>query len=384
MRIAMPGTQLDRYIFRQLMSALLAVTSGLTALIWLTQSLRFVQLVVNRGLSFGVFLRLTSLLIPSFVAVILPITTFVVIQFIYQRLAGDRELTVMRAAGLSPFSLARPAIAVAILVTLAVYYLNLSLVPLTLSSFRQFEWEIRNRIAAFLVQEGVFTQVQEGLTVYVRSRMPDGTLRGILVDDRRVKNEHVTILAPRGRLIEGSGGVKVLLMNGSRQQIDPRTGRLEVLTFRDGVVSLTDTSGQGNQRLLDMSEASMRQLMHPPSYVSAVDRPRWAAEADKRLSSPVTALSYAFVALLFSLTGTFRRQGGFLRPLASSATVVGLLALGLAIEDLAARHNALISLMWVQAALPGIICAWLLLGPRLIATGRKTPLPLAAQSLPPT
>ena len=70
-------TWLDRYIFRQLSLALLAVSGGLTALIWLTQSLRFVELVVNRGLSMTVFIRLTSLLIPSFVAVILPITTFV-------------------------------------------------------------------------------------------------------------------------------------------------------------------------------------------------------------------------------------------------------------------------------------------------------------------
>ena len=110
MHTAIFGKRLDRYIFRQLLFALLAVTSGLTALIWLTQSLRFVELVVNRGLSISVFMRLTGLLIPSFVAVILPITTFVVVQFVYQRLAGDRELTVMRAAGLSPFALARPAL----------------------------------------------------------------------------------------------------------------------------------------------------------------------------------------------------------------------------------------------------------------------------------
>ena len=108
-------TRLDRYMFRQLRFALVAVTGGLTALIWLTQSLRFVELVVNHGLSLGVFLELTGLLIPSFVAVILPITTFVVVQFVYQRLAGDREITVMRAAGLSPFALSRPALALALL-----------------------------------------------------------------------------------------------------------------------------------------------------------------------------------------------------------------------------------------------------------------------------
>jgi lipopolysaccharide export system permease protein len=63
-------TWLDRYIFGQLFFALLAVTGGLAALIWLTQSLRFVELVVNRGLSIVVFIQLTALLIPSFVAVI--------------------------------------------------------------------------------------------------------------------------------------------------------------------------------------------------------------------------------------------------------------------------------------------------------------------------
>ncbi len=376
MRIAIFGKRLDRYIFRQLLFALVAVTSGLTALIWLTQSLRFVELVVNHGLSFGVFLRLTGLLIPSFVAVILPITTFVVVQFVYQRLAGDRELTVMRAAGLSPYALARPAIALAVLATLACYALNLWLVPASLASFRQFQWEIRNRIAAFLVQEGVFTEISDGLTVYVRSRAPDGTLQGILVDDERDPNAPATILAERGRLLEGPNGPRVLLLNGSRQEIDHQTGRLDILTFRENMLDLSDTTHQDSPRLLDISEASIPNLLDPPSSISQVDRPRWVAEAYKRLSSPFTALSYAFVALLFSLTGTFRRQGGFLRPLVSIGTVVVLLALGLVVDNLAARENTLIPLMWVQSALPGLVCAWLLLAPQFLWFWRR-PVPHA-------
>jgi lipopolysaccharide export system permease protein len=373
MRIAIFGKRLDRYIFRQLLFALIAVTGGLTALIWLTQSLRFVELVVNHGLSFGVFLRLTGLLIPSFVAVILPITTFVVIQFVYQRLAGDRELTVMRAAGLSPFALARPAIAIAVLATLAGYVLNIWLVPMSLSAFRDFEWEIRNRIAAFLVQEGVFTQVSDGLTVYVRTRAPDGTLRGILVEDERDKNNPATILAETGRLLEGPNGPRVLLVNGSREEIDQKTGRLDVLTFRENVVDLSDTTQQNSPRLLDISEAPMAKLFDPPPNISQIDRPRWIAEAYKRLASPLTSLSYASIALLFSLTGTFRRQGGFVRPLMSVGTVVSLLALGLAVDNLAARHNPLIPLIWLHAALPGIVCTWLLLGPQLLSSRRLIP-----------
>ncbi len=45
--------------------------------------------------------------------------------------------------------------------------------------------------------------------------------------------------------------------------------------------------------------------------------------------------------------------------------MVGLLALGLAFGTLAARDNGLLFLMWLHATLPGIVCAWLLLGPSI-------------------
>jgi lipopolysaccharide export system permease protein len=355
-------TRLDRYIFRQLFLALIAVTGGLTALIWLTQSLRFVELVVNRGLSFGVFLELTGLLIPSFVAVILPITTFVVIQFIYQRLSGDRELTVMRAAGLSPFALSRPALALAVLVVGMCYALNLWLVPLSYQSFREFQWEIRNRMAAFLLQEGVFTQVSDNLTVYVRSRDRNGTLRGILVDDARDKNAHATILAERGRLLEGPDGPRVLLENGSRQEIDHQTGRLNMLTFKQNEIDLADHTKAESARTQDMAELPVSELLHPHPW-NPRDVPKWLAEGHKRLASPLTALSYALIALLFVLTGTFRRHGGIIRPLAAVSVVVVLLAIGLAIGNLAARDSSLLPLIWIHAVVPGIVAGWLLLGP---------------------
>ncbi len=357
-------TRLDRYIFRQLGVALVAVTGGLTALVWLVQSLRFVELVVNHGLSLGVFVELTGLLIPSFIAVILPITTCVVVQFIYQRLAGDREITVMRTAGMSPFALARPAHAVAGIAVICGYLLNLWLVPASLTEFRQYQWEIRNRMAAFLLQEGVFTQVSDNLTVYVRSRDPDGTLRGILVDDGRDPTAHATILAERGRMAESASGPRVVLLDGSREEIDHQTGRLNVLTFSQNDVDLTDNSSNGGQRLRDMSEMSVRELLDPHPY-SKSDIPKWVAEGNKRLSSPLTSISYAFVALLSVLTGAFRRHGSFVRPLVAIGAMVALLAVGFAVENLSARNNALLPLMWLHAIVPGLVCAWLLLGPQL-------------------
>jgi lipopolysaccharide export system permease protein len=358
-------SRIDRYVFRQLLLALVAVTTGLVALIWLTQSLRFVELVVNRGLSLRVFLELSSLQIPYFVSVILPITSFVVVQFIYQRLAGDRELTVLRAAGLSPLALARPALATALVAVVLGYVLNLWIVPAASSAFRQYQFEIRNRVAAFLLQEGVFTPVSDDLMVYVRARDPDGLLRGILIEDARQKNNPATILAERGRLVGSEGTPRVLLFNGSREEIDRQTGRLNVLTFAENAIDLSTGAKGEEQRLRDMTEMSVAELLHPTSSVPDRDVPKLRVEAHRRMASPLTAVTFTLVALVAVLMGTFRRHGGLIRPLLAVLAVVGLLAGGLLLENLAAKHLALIPLIWVIVVAPGLLCGWALFGPQL-------------------
>jgi lipopolysaccharide export system permease protein len=360
---ALPGaTSIDRYLLRQLVIALIATTGGLTALIWLTQSLHFITLVVDRGLSLLSFLTLTGLLLPSFVAVILPITTYVVIQFVYARLDGDRELTVMRAAGLSPFALARPALALAAMSMGVCFVLNLYVLPTCYVAFRERQMEIRNRLAAFLLEDGVFTQISPDLTVYVRRRDPDGTLHGVLIDDARNKSSRATILAENGRMIELDNTPRVLLLNGSRQEIDKQTGRLDILTFAQNTIDLTPKREGAGEKYHDISELSLHELLHPTPPYFARDLPKMVVEAHKRLSGPLTAGSLALVALATVLTGSFRRYGGLLRPMIAVGVVMLLLASQLLIGNLAGRDLALLPLLWLQAVLPGLVCMWLLFG----------------------
>ncbi|MGI3778367.1 MAG: LPS export ABC transporter permease LptF [Janthinobacterium lividum] len=374
-------TRLDRYVFRQLLVSLVAATTALVALIWLTQSLRLVELVVNRGLSLRVFLHLTGLLIPGFVSVILPITTFVVVQFVYQRLAGDRELTVMRAAGLSQLALSRPALGLAGLAAVSCLVLNVWVVPSSYAAFREYQFAIRNRLAAFLLQEGVFTAISDQLTVYVRSRDTNGTLRGILVEDDRQKNTRATILAESGRLVDTGGAPRVQLFRGSREEIDKTTGRLDVLTFAENAIDLSDPKKATEVRYRDTTEMSIGELLHPDprEITNPRDRGKFLVEANRRLSSPLTALGFSLVALCSVLTGGFQRHGNVLRPLIGVATVVGLLALGLAVASIAAREPLLMPLVWLAAGLPIVVCLAGLLMPGL--RSRRAMADIAARTL---
>lgn len=373
-------SKIDRYILRQLTMGLLAVTMGLAALVWLTQSLRFIELVLDRGLSFLVFLELTSLMVPGFVAVILPITTFIVVLFIYVRMNSDREIVVMRAAGLSQLRLARPGIVVAMASVAIMFALNLWLVPLTHSAFRVWQFEIRNQMAAILLQEGVFSSVGGDLTVYARERTRDGTLRGIMVHDARDAGQPVTILAEEGRITATPQGPRVVLLNGVRQQLE-RTApgqppRLTVLSFSENSVDLARATRQEEVRLRDMRERGVGELLEPDAEEGL--RPatvaRFYAEAHQRLAAPLTALSYALVGLAVALTGQFRRHGGGLRLVVAIGITVGLLALGLALNNLVTRDNAFVWLIWAHAVAPSLVALWWLVG----APGLPRPRPRPA------
>lgn len=361
MHLARRPTRLDRYIFGQLAIGLVAATFGLVALIWLTQSLRFVQLIIQRGLSPFVFIHLTGLLLPSFFAVILPITCFIVALFVYTRLSADRELTVMRASGLSDAAIARPALVLAVMTMILCWGLNLWLVPTSLSSFSKFEFEIRNRIAAFLLEPGVFTPIPGHITVYVQRRDSKDVLHGILIEDARQKGAEATILARTGRLVAGPEGPEVLLLDGSREQIDPKTGRLNVLTFKRNLIDLAQSGTTRLNLVPKASEATTWQLFHPdPARVSEAMRKKWYAEGWRRLADPFAVLSYMLIALLAVLRSPFRRHGGTVALAGAIFGVMFLVALGLGVDSLAARHTGLVPLIVVVAAGPAAVCAALL------------------------
>lgn len=363
---------IDRYILRQLIIALFALTGGAVALIWLTQSLHFVSMVVQHGLSLGAFLHLTLLMVPTLIGVILPISTFLVILFVYHKLAGDRELTVMRAAGVSPLTLARPGLICALLATITAYTLSLWLSPVSYHAFHRYEFEIRNRVAAFLLEEGVFTPISSSMTIYVQTHEADNVFDGVLIQDNRLPNKPTTILAEQAVMVPHGNALNLVLYNGSRQGIDSQTGQLGTLDFQHDTIELS-TPHAHNGTDQDAAELSLHALFAPPSYVPARYHSKLAVEGWTRLTTPLSTFSYAIIGLVCALRGRFSRYGSIIRPSVAILSVVGLLLLSLMLKGMAARQLAFVPLLWAEIILPIIICGALLMHEQL--KGRHAMLP---------
>jgi len=364
--------QITRYMFRQLGIGMLLVATGLTCVIWLTQSLRFVELIVNRGLSAGAFAYLTVLLLPNFLSLILPIALFSVIVFYYTKMVNDRELVVMRAAGMSQFALAKPALALAAIVALLGYALNLYFLPKSYQQFRDFQWEIRYNYSHVLLQEGTFNTINSDVTVYVRERTPSGELLGILVHDARTPNKPSTMMAERGAMVDAADGARVIMFNGNRQVVDKDTMKMSILYFDRYTFDLESSRKAAPSRYREPRERMVDDLfsIRKDPTVAKDDYGEFLAEGHNRLVSPLYAFTFTLIAMACLISGPFNRRGHAKKVSLAILLMVCLETASLGVLNLAAKKTALIPLVYATAILPGII-GWIVMSRQRMSRNRK-------------
>ncbi|MHA1571225.1 MAG: LPS export ABC transporter permease LptF [Alphaproteobacteria bacterium] len=339
---------LQRYITRQLIIATLFIGGILICIVSLIRSLRLVDFVVNRGLPPTVLLKLTSLLIPSFLTIVLPIALFSATLFVYNKLVNDSELVIMRTAGMSQQALAKPALFMAIIVTLFGYGLQLYWLPLSYGGFKDLRYSFQNTFANVLLQQGRFNTPVDGVTVYVRAREKDGDLLGIFVHDTRIPERPVTIMAERGALVTTETGARVVMFNGNRQEIDTETGRLVLLYFDQNSIDLSVFDNDAEPRWRDPQERFIGGLLNPgDSAVERFYRTNLIAEAHRRLSSPLLIFAFVAIALASLLSGEFSRRGQNKRILIAVGAVVLLQSIAIALANITTKSLALVPFLYL-------------------------------------
>jgi lipopolysaccharide export system permease protein len=345
---------LNRYILRHLIVGTLLVSGVLAYILWLTQSLGYIEMIINKGLSIGTWLELTLLLMPNVMVIILPISLFLVVLFTYNKMTVDRELVVAQAAGISQWGLAFPAIVVAVLTTAAAYTLTLYYGPMSVRAFKELQWSVRSDVSQVILREGTFNQVGKGLTIYVRERGPEGDLRGLLVHDNRDEIKSITMMAENGAVVSGPDGPRVILSKGSRQELTRGEGDLTLLYFDRYTVDLGLIELTGDARFKDNRERSTAELftLSEADGIKPRNIRRMRVEGHQRLTNPLWNLSLAAVALAFILTGTFNRHGQVKRISVAILCTVIIETAGLGAASLASKNLLFVPLLYLVAFVP--------------------------------
>jgi len=352
---------ITRYMLKQVIGVTIFVTAILCFAIWLTQSLRLIDLIINRGLPLSIFAYLAVLLLPRFLAIVLPIAVFCATIFTYNRLASDSELVVLRSAGLSQISIAKPGLIAAALASIVMLFLNMYLLPTSYREFKELQFAIRHDYSSILLQEGVFNTIGQKVTVFVRERNALGELRGILVHDNRNPEQQTTMMAERGAIVQSENGPRVILVNGNRQHVDRKKGELSLLYFDQYVVEIAAGQGPTYLRFRDPRERYLHELLDPgDSADERLQRNQLIAEGHNRITSLILPITYTAIGLALLMSAPFNRRGQ-IRITIVAVLAVSLIAIGhISIHNVAGRHLAFVPALYGIAIAPLIAAFYFL------------------------
>ncbi len=314
---------IGKYFLRQLIAIFIMLLLVLTGLAWMVQIMSMMKFLLSYGVDLGSFIGMTAMMIPFIMSIIVPFVTFIAVIFIYNKLISDNEITVMAASGISPRQLAMPALYFAMVLTLLHLVLSTWIVPATQAKFYDTQWNLRYGMAHMKLQEGAFTELNDGLVVYV-DKVSGYDLAQVMLSDRREDNSWQTIFAEKGKLISTPRGLSIVMSNGSLQA----TG--------NAMVTGTFDTFDMDLNIVDKGENTSYRVRRVPTDMlikSVVDSPdvkrhkTVLTELSNRLLMPLMNLILAALCVCVLLRSSLLRRRASFAP----AMAVGLMAVVMAL-----------------------------------------------------
>lgn len=306
------GRTLSRYVFRQTAGALLLILLSLTFVVWIGVALRQLDLMTSQGQDAVRFLVMTTLAIPSLLALIAPIALLIAGIHVLNRLSGDSELIVMTAGGAPSWGLIKPLGWLALLVALGVSAVNHVVAPWSQRLLREYTVLVRTDLIGQVIQPWRFTEPEANLTIHIRDRDRNGDLLGLLLHDARDPKQIATYLAERAEIHKQGAAAFLRMKKGhivSRGDTDkaPR-----IVGFTEYVVDLNQLEQRPEVvELVRPRERYTTELLRiaPDDPIRKQGPGRIAADLHERFASPLYAFAFVLVVLAFAGNAQTTRQG---------------------------------------------------------------------------
>ncbi len=340
---------ISRYIFRTTFSAFMVVLVSLTAVIWVTQALRDIDLMTSQGQTILVFVGITGLIIPLLVLVIAPIALLIAVAHVLNKLSTDSEIIVMNASGMSPWFLFRAFMAVAIVVSLFVMAISAYFAPKGLRMLRDWLTEVRANVVSTIVQPGRFTSIESGVTIHIRERNNSGQLLGIFLDDRRNPAERITVMSEIGELIDNDNGTFLILQKGVVQRREVKERDPAMVVFDRYAFDLSQFAAGAQAVKYSIRERYLWQLIAPDAADQFyIEQPgQFRAELHDRLIAPLYPIAFVIIAFAYLGAPRTNRQSRTVSMLGAIGSVALLRLIGFVSTVFGANTPWLLSLQYV-------------------------------------
>ena len=333
---------LQRRLFAEHMKTFLLSASVLLLFILLGRALQLRDMLMGLELSVFDTLKLFGYLSPFFLLIICPIACMLAVFLTFLRMSTDRELVALKAGGVSLYQMLPAPLIFSVLCSGLGFLISVHLQAWGMSSFRAEVLSIASSSARIVVQPGVFNKDIPNMVMFARKVDPlSGTMADVMVEDRRSKNNRMTMLAPEGNLdADYESGEIVFLMKNGRSYTE-KDEAMTVMGFKEYAVRLSiDSLFKG----VDLGKVKPKEYSWERLYdyenqkkLSKTD-PRMArkieVERHKRFVFPLACIVLCvFVIPIATSFQGLKQQTGVLMALLLFLTYYSFLMLGISLGE---------------------------------------------------
>ncbi len=297
-----------KYIFLNILRPFLVISLVLTGIVWLSRSLRYIDLIINNGLSLTSYFWFVSLIAPKILALLLPLISFVAIIYTYQKLKNESELLIIETLGLSKLFLTLPSIIFGSLIAILLLLIEVYISPNNYKTFKTFQSDLRSNFFMSALQPGSFHNPIKGLTVYIDKASKNGTVKNILIHDTRNKEIESTILAKQGILSNFEKKANIIVFNGTRYVYNNKNKKTSILNFSKYEFQIEIAEKTEKNRFKQVEERSIKELFYPDKTINKKIQNEFLAEGHRRLSSPLLVFFMCSLASFSILFGQMKRK----------------------------------------------------------------------------
>jgi LPS export ABC transporter permease LptF/LPS export ABC transporter permease LptG len=303
---------IDRYVIREVLWPFVIGLLVFTFMLIIPYLIEYAESFISKGVPMLVVLRIMGTLLPSSLALTIPMSLLLGLLVALGRLSADREFVALQACGVSLFRLMRPVALLGVLAWAATSYVLLVAVPDANQRFREITFAIVAERAEGEVRPRVFYGDFPDVVLYVREVSPSGGgWTDVFMADNRAGQSRSVYLARRGRVVidRNARTVEMVLEDGARHTADG-AGKYEVFRFESLLLSLNpETVFPRQGPPLGAREMSIPQLRQRAAELEAegIYPHSELFEIQKKFSIPFACLVFALIGLALGVSN--RRDG---------------------------------------------------------------------------
>lgn len=348
---------ISRYLLKHVALTAMATSIVLTLIIWLMQSLRLLDMVINGGAPLSLFGLMLLLTVPKLFELILPISLALAIVYSLNKLSNDSELVVMQNAGISPIRLSQGIITLSVLIAFIMLVITGWGAPKANHELDRLSELVKSDYSMGMLRPGVFNTIGDNTTIYIVDRTDLQDLRGVFIHfNKSGEQKASTITAERGGFVVQDGKPYVVIIDGVRQEFNPETGAVERLKFSQYNLDLTSLLAKPADLRFEPDERTLSDLWNVKEGQQGVPYESLISELHARLAKPLLTMAFSFLALVPFMNSYHNRRGRPLRIVAIVAGILFLQIVNLSMSNIAGRSTFGLFLLYGTPLITITVC----------------------------